>query len=261
MINLIINSALIIFGYAAVWFFISIVKKRNDLADIAWGLGYILLCAFYLVTGEVSSRALLLYFLVLIWGLRLSIHIYFRNRGKQEDFRYAKWRQEWGRSFYLRSFFQVYLLQGLLLLIVISPITLVASNQQPVTGYLDYLGLIVWVIGFFFETVGDYQLSKFVKNPENRGKLMTVGLWKYTRHPNYFGEVTMWWGIFLIAVSSPNGIFALAGPLTLTLLILFISGIPMLEKKYEHRPDFEEYKKQTSSFFPLPPKSSPNQER
>lgn len=250
MIYLILKSALIISIYATIWFVVSLIKKRNDVADVAWGLGYILLCIFYFITQEFSQRTLLLYSLVIIWGLRLFIHIYLRNKGKSEDFRYLKWRQEWGKWFYLRSYFQIYLFQGFFLLLIIFPVTLTSSNPQPSLNYLDFIGLFIWLFGFYFEAVGDYELVQFKKDSNNKGKVLKTGLWQYTRHPNYFGEVTMWWGIFIIALSSPNGFYALISPLTITFLIVFVSGIPMLEKKYQGNIEFEEYKKQTNKFFP-----------
>lgn len=256
MINLLLISAFLILLYATFWFIISIIKKRNDLADIAWGLGYILLSVYYLFTTEISQRALLIYALIFIWGLRLSMHIFLRNKGKQEDFRYQKWRNEWGKSFYLRSYLQVYLLQGFLLLMIASPATIVSAYSQPMLGLLDFIGVGIWLIGFYFEAVGDYQLMEFSNNPENKGKIIKHGLWKYSRHPNYFGEVVMWWGIFLVALNSPYGVYALVSPVTITLLILFVSGIPMLEKKYENNLEFKEYKKRTSAFFPLPQKKN-----
>jgi steroid 5-alpha reductase family enzyme len=117
-------------------------------------------------------------------------------------------------------------------------------------GFFDLVGFLVWITGFYFESTGDAQLARFVRDPINKGKIMQSGLWKYTRHPNYFGEVTQWWGIFIISLSVPFGIFTIIGPLTITYLILFVSGVPMLEKKYAGRADFEAYKKRTSVFFP-----------
>lgn len=253
MTEIFLNSGLIILAYATLWFIFSILKKRNDIADIAWGIGYIVLCVYYFLYFPNQARHLLLYSLVLLWGLRLSIHIALRNKGKSEDYRYKKWRQEWGKIFYLRSYLQIYLLQGVLLLIIISPITLASSQIQSSLNYLDLLGLSIWIVGFFFETVGDYQLSQFIKTKQP-GQIMTSGLWQYTRHPNYFGEVTMWWGIFIITLTSPISIFGIIGPLTITFLILFVSGVPMLEEKYKDNPKFQEYSNKTSKFFPLPPK-------
>lgn len=255
MFNLFLLSGGVIFAYATVWFIISLILKRNDVADIAWGLGYILLCGVYALTQLPTNRLLLLYVLVFLWGLRLALHIAIRNRNKKEDFRYKQWREEWGKTFYVRSYLQVYLLQGVLLLVIISGVTLAASQpEQPALGLLDVIGLLVWLLGFFFEAVGDYQLKKFIENPDNTGKIMDQGLWKYTRHPNYFGEATMWWGIFLIVLSTTYGLYGVLSPLTITTLILFVSGIPMLEKKYANDPAFQAYKKKTSVFIPLPPK-------
>jgi steroid 5-alpha reductase family enzyme len=245
----------VVFCYAGLWFVVSLVKKRNDVADIAWGLGYIILSTYTLMTGTVSARGFLVYSLVLVWGLRLAFHVASRNRGKAEDSRYKRWREEWGRYFYVRSFFQIYILQGVFMLLIWSPVYIVFRNPQKDLWFLDYLGAAIWVTGFFFESVGDYQLLKFVKDPENKGRIMDSGVWRYTRHPNYFGEITMWWGIFLIAISSVNGIYAIISPVTITYLLLFVSGIPMLERKYKGNRAYEEYQRRTSAFFPLPPKS------
>lgn len=249
--NIFLQSLFIILSYATLWFFLSLVKKRNDVADIAWGLGYIVLCGFYVIQNGANARELLLTALVLIWGTRLSYHIYRRNKGKAEDFRYKQWRDEWGKWFYLRSYAQVYILQGFLLLLVIAPITVVASRAgQPALEWLDAVGLLVWLIGFYFEARGDKELKDFLANPANKGKVMDQGLWAYTRHPNYFGEVTMWWGIWLVSLGGPGGWYGIVGPLTITSLILFVSGVPMLEKKYAADPAYQAYAKRTSKFIP-----------
>jgi steroid 5-alpha reductase family enzyme len=234
------------------WFGISILFKRNDVADIAWGLGFLVCVSYvYLFSEDVFGKSLLVLFLIALWAFRLSIHILIRNKGKKEDPRYQKWREDWGKWFIPRTFFQVFILQGALLLIVVLPAVtavLFGGEIRP----LDYVGVLIWIIGFIFETVGDYELSQFIKNPENKGKVLQTGLWKYTRHPNYFGEVTMWWGIWIIALSSPFAWLAIIGPATITFLILFVSGIPLLENRKKGDPAFEEYKTHTSIFFPLP---------
>lgn len=250
-----IISAIAVLTYMAGWFVAALVKGRNDVADVAWGLGFILAAAVSLAAGGVySPRGLLLCGLVLVWGTRLALHIHSRNHGKGEDPRYKKWREEWGRWFVLRSFLQVFMLQGTLLVIVAAPVIFVNAAPGSPLGQLDALGALVWLIGFVFEAVGDRQLQFFLRDPANRGKLMTVGLWRYTRHPNYFGEVTLWWGVWLVALSVPGGWATVIGPLTITALILQVSGIPMLERRYYGRPDFEAYKRRTSAFFPLPPR-------
>jgi len=242
--------------YMTGWFVAAQVLGRNDIADVAWGLGFILAAAVSLVAGKVYPlRGLLLSALVLVWGIRLALHIHNRNRSRGEDPRYRKWREEWGRFFVLRSFLQVFLLQGFLLLLVALPIIYANGSPAVPLGKQDLLGLALWLAGFCFEAVGDWQLLRFIRDPLNKGKLMTTGLWRYTRHPNYFGEVALWWGIWLMALPLPGGWMTVVGPLTITVLILKVSGIPMLEKPYEGRADFQEYKRRTSSFFPRPPKA------
>lgn len=244
----------ILYFYMIFWYFISVLKKRNDVADIAWGLGFVLMAWLAFYFSGYSLIALIVNIFVTIWGLRLSTHIYLRNRNKGEDSRYLVWRKEW-KYFYLRSFFQVFLLQGFLLFLIVYPVIFINENAPSNFNIFYTLGIFVWICGFIFESVADWQLKNFISQPENKGKIMQSGLWAYSRHPNYFGEVTMWWGIFLIALFLPYGVFTILGPLVITYLILFVSGVPMLEKKYEGNPDFEDYKKRTSRFIPMLPKS------
>ncbi|XKT74890.1 MAG: DUF1295 domain-containing protein [Patescibacteria group bacterium UBA2103] len=238
----------VVFVYVTIWFIVSLLLKRNDLADIAWGPGIFLvgLVGFFFSEGGLS---LLVTILMGIWALRLASRIAARNLKKKEDKRYIELAKTWGRWFLLRSYLQVFLLQGLLMIFVGYPALHIAAFGSEMS-VLVYVGLGLWLVGFFFEAVGDYQLDQFLSKEENRGKIMRYGLWKYTRHPNYFGEVTQWWGIFLMVVSAPFGLVAFISPLMITYLILFVSGIPMLEKMFEGNPEFEEYKKRTSAFFP-----------
>lgn len=229
------------------WFVISIIKKRNDIADIAWGMGFILISA-YNIYSNYNPRILLISLLVLVWGLRLAIHIYHRNKNKKEDFRYLQWRHDWGKYFYLRSYLQVYLLQGFFMWLIAFPIMINSAGFN----LLNLLGILIWVFGFYYESTADAQLARFIKDPKNKGKIMDQGLWATSRHPNYFGEVTLWWGIWLLSFSNPNSLISIIGPLTITILILKVSGIPLLEKKYEGNPLYEAYKKKTSIFIPKP---------
>lgn len=242
-----------IFGWMCAWFIVSRLIKRNDIADIAWGFGFVVL-AWTLYYNQPSAVLALAVLPVTIWGIRLGVHIFLRNRKKTEDYRYQQWRKEWGRWFVLRSFLQVFMLQGLLLLLIATPLLFAAEKGGDAVGAVNFIGLVIWAFGFVFEALGDYELSKFLKNPKNKGKLLQGGLWRYSRHPNYFGEVTQWWGIWLTTYGTPWFWYALIGPLTITLLILKVSGIPMLEKKYQGNKVYEQYKKRTSMFFPLPPK-------
>lgn len=248
-------SAVIVFVYMTVVFVIALLREDNSLADVAWGIGFILVAlATFFIEREYAPRQILVTLLVLIWGLRLSTHILIRSRGKGEDPRYREWREKWGRYFVLRSFLQVFMLQGCFLLLIVFPVIVVNTYGGDSLIWSDVIGTIVWVTGFLFEAVGDYQLLRFVADPGNRGKIMAFGLWRYTRHPNYFGEVSQWWGIFIIAAAVPYGWVGVIGPLTISLLILRVSGIPMLEKRYEGNLEFEEYKKRTSVFIPWFPK-------
>ena len=244
---------IILFIYVVCCFIFSIILKRNDIADVAWGLGFCLMSwsAFYF--SDFSPVSLLVNILVAIWGIRLSLHIYKRNKGKPEDFRYLNWRNQW-KNFYLRSFLQVFLLQGLFLYIIAISIIFINLNAPQKFSVLTVIGIVIWWFGFSFEAIADHQLKVFKSNPNNKGKIITTGLWKYSRHPNYFGEVVLWWGIFIVALGIENGAYTIVSPLLITYLIVFVSGIPMLEEKYKNHQTFQEYKKRTSVFFPLPPK-------
>ena len=243
-----LKISLILIIYIVFWYILSLIKKRNDIADIAWGLGFILIAWSSFYFGQRNLISLIVNLLVSIWGLRLAIHIYLRNKNKQEDYRYKKWREEW-KFFYLRSFLQVFLLQGILMFIISSSVIFI--NLHSIDFKNIYLfGILIWIFGFIFEAISDWQLKKFIAKKENQGKIMQSGLWKYSRHPNYFGEIVMWWGIFLIALSLPSGIYFIVSPLLITYLIVYVSGIPMLEKRYENNVEYENYKKNTSKLIP-----------
>lgn len=253
--NYYLTVGLILLCYMTAWFFVAQIKRRNDIADIAWGLGFVLIAwSTFALAQSPGVWALITNLLVTFWGARLAWHIGTRNRKKSEDYRYQEMRQRWGRWFVPRSYLEVFLLQGALLFLVAFPIMSINQSDQGQSTWLGILGVAVWLVGFLFETIGDWQLAQFIKNPQNKGKIIQSGLWRYSRHPNYFGEVVLWWGIFLISLSLPSGWRSIIGPLTITTLILFVSGVPLLEKKYAGRPDFEKYKRQTSVFFPLPVK-------
>lgn len=250
MLQTLIHTTLLLLGYVSLWFVVGLLRKRNDVADIAWGPGFVVISLFCFFTKPFSVVSMLVYVLVALWGIRLSAHIALRSRNKPEDFRYQHWRNTWGKWFVLRSYLQVYVLQGFFMLIIGTPILVAAEAATDRIHIITIVGGILWLIGFVFEAVGDYQLAVFVKNKKNKGDIMQTGLWRYTRHPNYFGEVMLWWGIFLIVLPLEHGIWAIISPLTITFLLLYVSGIPMLEKKYADNPQFQEYKKRTSAFFP-----------
>ena len=241
--------------YMGAWFIVALSLKRNDVADFAWGLGFVFLgWVGFAKAGYSGQLSLLVNSLVTIWGIRLSYHVYKRNIKKAEDPRYTEWRQKWGRWQILGSFLQVFMLQGLLLMFIATSAAAINFSGHQNMGPPEIIGLLIWLTGFAFEVIGDGQLKKFISNPLNKGKILMSGLWQYTRHPNYFGEVTMWCGIWLMAFGTGHFFPSIISPLTITWLILFVSGVPLLEKKYRGNADFEAYKKHTSIFFPLPPK-------
>ena len=248
-------AAALMFVYATALFFLALKRRDNSIADAAWGVGFILVAWFTLfLNGSSTARQVLACVLVLIWGSRLAIRITLRNRGKGEDVRYRKWREEWGESFLIRSYLQVFLLQALLLLFNIMPVLFINTYDTGTIGWLDALAVMVWTIGFACESLADWQLDRFVKDTANRGRIMDRGLWRYSRHPNYFGEVTMWWGLYLVALSVPWGWASVIGPLTITYIILFVSGVPMTERFMEKNPAFADYRRRTSAFVPWFPR-------
>ena len=242
-------AGIIIFLYFFAFFLIGARLKNNGVVDVGWGLGYVVTAwALLFLRFPPSAVRLTVSLMVTLWGLRLFYHILMRNRGKPEDFRYAAFRRAWGRWVVLRAFFQVYMLQGLLMFVIGLPFIL--EEGAPVHSALVGLGILVFAAGFLFEAVGDWQLREFRRAPENQGKVMDRGLWRYTRHPNYFGEALLWWGVFLTALGGGVSPVAVLSPITITLLLRFVSGVPLLEKAMKDRPGYGEYAEKTGVFFP-----------
>lgn len=248
-----------VLGLMTMLWLISIYLKNVSIVDNFWGIGFVLVALIYCLECEVLyTRTKLMMVLVALWGLRLSIYLTYRNYGKGEDYRYREFRRSFGEHrYWWFSFFQVFLLQGGLILIVSLPLLgITLKTNSNALNLLDYLGLLIWGIGFMFESVGDYQLASFKRHPENKGKLLTKGLWRYTRHPNYFGDTAIWWGFGLFAIASGAYWYSL-GTLVMTYLILKISGVTLLEKSLSKaKPGYEEYVQTTSAFFPWFPKKS-----
>ena len=230
--------------------YLAAIKKNNfGLIDSIWGLGFILIALTGCILHHFNDwRENLVGLLVLIWGLRLSLYLHSRNAGKPEDYRYAQMRASWGSHANQKAYLRVFLLQYFLMLLISLPLLVVHQNSAPI-GLLDYLGVVLWVIGFGWETVADYQKNKFKNQPGHQHKICQVGLWKYSRHPNYFGEATLWWGISLISASTGN-YFGFLGVALLNFLLLKVSGVPLIEKRYENNPDYQAYKKLTPTLIP-----------
>lgn len=255
MVVILLTSAiLIVITMTLVWF-LSLLTKKMSIVDGFWGLGFIGVTLYFFFTGiDMEPRRFLISYIVTLWGLRLAGHIFYRNHGHAEDPRYAAWRKDWGKNTWWISFFKVFMLQGVLMFIISLPIQMIMYSSGPFLTKLDWLGVFIWFTGWIFETVADYQLLKFKRRPENKGVVMNKGLWRYSRHPNYFGETLVWWGIFIISLSSGNWFVSILSPLLITFLLLKVSGVTMLEKRYEGNDKYAEYKRKTSPFFPLPPK-------
>jgi steroid 5-alpha reductase family enzyme len=263
MSNSYLPAALSVFLFMTVIFLVALLIKDNSIVDIAWGIGFVIIAIATRITGgESSAVSTAVMLLVTIWGIRLAVHIAVRRRGEGEDFRYAKWRRDWGRWFVIRSFFQVFMLQGALMLIIAMPVIHVNAMSGYSIGLAGISGIVLWIVGFLFEAVGDWQLAAFKRDPGNSGKVMDTGLWRYTRHPNYFGESLIWWGIFLLALATPGGWITAISPLLITFLLLKVSGVVMLEKALvDRRPGYKEYVQRTSAFIPWFPKAGPADEQ
>ncbi|MFN2340113.1 MAG: DUF1295 domain-containing protein [Halanaerobium sp.] len=247
---------LLVLLYFSLFFVIAVLKKDNSIVDIGWGLGYVYTANMTLfLTNNYNLRSFIITFIVTIWGLRLSYHIFKRNLGKGEDFRYAEWRESWDH-FYLTSFLRVFMLQGLLLFIISTPIIKIISAPYYSLKIIDFIGLLIWGIGFAFESAADKQLKDYKELPksEKNGHVLKSGVWKYTRHPNYFGDALVWWGFYTIALAVSGGWIFIFSPIIMTLLIRFVSGVPLLEKHYADDQEYQKYAKKTNKFFPWFPK-------
>jgi steroid 5-alpha reductase family enzyme len=250
-------GVLIVLGFMTVLWIVSLVLRNSSIVDIFWGTGFVVVnwVYFALTPNGFPGRKWLMVTVVTIWGLRLSLYILWRNWGKGEDFRYRKWREEAGGEWWWRSFFKVFLLQGLLLWIISAPLLAAQVSATPARlTVLDFVAILVWAIGFFFEAVGDWQMARFKADPANKGKVMDRGLWRYTRHPNYFGEATMWWAYYLVALAG-GGFWTVFSPIVMTVLLLRVSGVALLEKSLkETKPKYKEYVETTSAFIPWFPR-------
>jgi len=241
----------------------SLVKRDASIVDIFWGLGFVVAGGIYfgMSDGETSRGALVLALLTL-WALRLSLYILWRNWGHGEDYRYREMRERRPGPFAVWSLFVVFWFQGLLLWAISMPLYQ-AQRPEPVSlGLLDALGLALFGVGFAFEAGGDWQLARFKADPANRGQVMDRGFWRYTRHPNYFGDAVVWWGFFCFAAATPGGWWTIFSPVLMTILLLRVSGVTLLEKKLqETKPAYRRYAEETSAFFPWPPRPGSGAER
>ncbi len=237
---------------------LSVVLKNASIVDIVWGLGFVMVAwVVRLSVDGNNARQWLLVAMVSVWGLRLGGHLFWRNHGKGEDFRYRAMRRHYGERFPIISLVTVFGLQGVLMFVVSLPVQLGQADATPDVGVIAYIGVALWSVGLFFEVVGDAQLVRFKADPASAGKVMNTGLWRYTRHPNYFGDACVWWGIGIVAAETGSGAWGLIGSLTMTVLLRRVSGVTLLEKSLvKRREGYTEYVARTSPFVPRPPKKA-----
>ncbi|MBC7371036.1 MAG: DUF1295 domain-containing protein [Bdellovibrionaceae bacterium] len=252
-------AAMVLFQLTAIP---ALILKKNDLADVLWGPAFTISAAIAIYFGnprgfsDLNLHAQIIFALVFIWSARLFYHVGLRNLShREEDVRYNNWRKQWGSNWAWRSYLQVFVLQPLILYLFLTPVLLVISSEAQSMGFFAWIGIAVWVFGFVMESVADEQLRRFKLQPTSKGKLMTTGLWSWSRHPNYFGEVVQWWGIWLSVIELPWGWLTVLSPIGVTFLIMKVSGVSMLEELMKSRPGFEAYAKRTSEFFPRPPRN------
>lgn len=248
-INLAVTAVLMFLVWLA-----SIKLRDVSIVDVFWGLGFVVIAWLsFVLTGEITGRKALLVLVTSIWGLRLSVYLAWRKSGAPEDPRYHAMRKSIGPRFWLISLFLVFGLQGIIMNVVALPVMAGQFDPSPI-GFWAFLGVALWIVGLLFEAVGDYQLARFKADANNRGKVMDRGLWRYTRHPNYFGDFLVWWGIFF-AAQGQGSWWTGIGPLVMSFLLLRVSGVSLLERSLEHSKEgYADYMARTSAFFPWPPR-------
>jgi steroid 5-alpha reductase family enzyme len=255
--EVVLVSAGALLAYVLALWLLSLPLRDVSIVDPGWGAGFVLVAWIAFALGDgCRGRRLLLAALLSVWGLRLAGYLIARKlRERREDPRYARMRRHYGERFTLISLATIFLLQGALMWVISLPVQ-VAAPQPDRLGALDVLGGAVWAVGLFFESVSDGQLARFKRDPANAGKVMDRGLWRYTRHPNYFGDLLVWWGIYLVALSTGVAWWTIVSPLVMSTLLVRVSGKRLLERQTRKRPGYEDYVSRTSGFFPLPPRRS-----
>lgn len=265
--TMLLTSLVVVLATMTALWLLSLALRNASIVDPFWGTGFLLVTWLTMARTQperLVARSWLLAALVTIWGLRLSVYLLWRNYGHGEDRRYRAMRDYHRSRFWWVSLLTVFWLQGVILWIVSLPIQAAisagsanaafASSSGLLLGWLDLIGVSVWLIGFLFESIGDFQMASFQADPANVGNVMDRGLWRYTRHPNYFGDFCVWWGLFLIAAGA-EVTWTILSPLLMSFLLLKVSGVTLLEKTIRtRRPDYAAYQARTSSFFPWPPR-------
>jgi len=246
------SSGAALFLVAAIFWVFSLIRDDVSIVDSLWSMMFLLAAAIYFaMSPQQEPRELLLMVLVTVWAVRLSAYITLRNHGEPEDYRYQEIRKNNDPGFRFKSLYIVFILQAILAWVISLPLFAAMGASTPL-GLFDYAGIAFWVIGMVFESIGDLQLSRFRSNPDNKGKVLDSGLWRFTRHPNYFGNFMLWWGFYLIALSA-GAWWTIISPMLMTFLLLRVSGVALLEKDIsERRPQYAAYVRRTNAFFPGP---------
>jgi steroid 5-alpha reductase family enzyme len=257
LVNVLLLNLGLLAGIMLVLWLVSLALRNASIVDIFWGFGFVIVVwVTFVAVGSAAPRSLLISVLTSLWGLRLAGYLAWRNCGKGEDYRYQAMRESYGSRFPLISLFLVFWLQGLLMWLVAFPIQAAHFGAVPL-GWIDAVGASVWAVGWLFESVGDLQLARFKADPGNRGKVMDRGLWRYTRHPNYFGDFLVWWGLYSIAAAG-HAWWTIFSPVIMSILLIRVSGVTLLERSLKtKRPGYEDYIARTSPFFPWPPGRNP----
>lgn len=267
MTSVLISSAIAVVALMIVMWLLSIPLRNAGIIDIVWGLGFAMVAWITLGIAMSQNRiesgglfavpsAWLLPALTTLWGVRLSAYLAWRNIGHPEDKRYAAMREARGSGFWWQSLFLVFLLQAALMWIISLPLQFGIAFAQAGWSWLHAVGLACFTVGLTFETVADWQLVRFKSQPENRGRVLDRGLWRYTRHPNYFGDFCVWWGLYLIAIAHGENLGTIISPLLMSVLLMRVSGVTLLERSMSQKPEFAAYAQRTSAFFPRPPRPS-----
>ncbi len=249
--TLLIDFAVVLAAMVGLWF-LGTTLRDVSIVDPFWGIGFVLVAWLAMcINWPGQTRVGLLVAMTTIWGLRLSLFLLWRNWGRGEDRRYTAMRLHHGPRFWWVSLLTVFLLQGVILWLVAMPIQVAAAQNMPKQlGWIDILGVLFWTTGVFFEAVGDWQLARFKADPKNAGRVMDRGLWRYTRHPNYFGDFCVWWGLFLVTVAA-GAWWTIGSPLLMSILLMRVSGVSLLESTIvDRRPEYAAYQARTNAFFP-----------
>jgi steroid 5-alpha reductase family enzyme len=257
--ELMVASAAVVAALMLLTWLLSLALDDVSIVDIVWSLGFVLIAwtCFALADGSATRKALVVS-LTTIWGLRLALHMFWRRRGEDEDFRYRAMRSRHGKRFRVSSLWLVFGLQGLGMWAVSFPVQAAQVSETPAgLTAVDVAGVIIWCVGMVFEVGGDLQLGRFLSDSRNRGKVMRTGLWRYTRHPNYFGDFCVWVGLFVVALATgtDDALWSVIGPLTMLLIFARFFGVPLMEPHLARREGYEDYVRRTSAFFPWPPRS------